>query len=188
MNRQSIPVSRFTRLIHPMPAFLITCAGQDAQPNAIAIAWLMPVSMNPPLLAFAVREGRYSYQLLRENPAFVVNVMAYTQAPEVLFCGRRSGRNLDKFAAAGLTAVSAETVEAPAIAEALAHVECEVQEEHLAGDHIIIVGRVRAVSAQPGTLVEGWRDLVAVPPLFHLGGDRFTTSSGEVVEPKVRQV
>jgi hypothetical protein len=42
----------------------------------------------------------------------VVNVMAYRQAPEVLFCGRRSGRDLDKFAAAGLTAVPAEKVAA----------------------------------------------------------------------------
>jgi flavin reductase (DIM6/NTAB) family NADH-FMN oxidoreductase RutF len=176
------------RMIHPLPAFLVTCVGHEPQPNAIAIAWLMPVSMNPPLLAFAVREGRYSYQLLRENPAFVVNVMAYGQAPEVLLCGRRSGRDLDKFAAAGLTAVPAETVEAPAIAEALAHIECEVQAEHPAGDHIIIVGQVRAVFAQPGTLVEGWRDLVAVPPLLHLGGNRFTTSSGEVIEPNVREV
>jgi flavin reductase (DIM6/NTAB) family NADH-FMN oxidoreductase RutF len=187
MSKQSLPLSRFTRLIHPMPAFLITCAGQGAQPNAIAIAWLMPVSMTPPLLAFAVREGRYSYQLLRENPAFVVNVMAYGQTPEVLFCGRRSGRDLDKFSATGLTPVPAETVTAPAIAEALAHVECEVQAEHPAGDHIIIVGRVRAVAAEPGTLVEGWRDLVAAPPLFHLGGNRFTTSSGEVIEPEVRE-
>jgi flavin reductase (DIM6/NTAB) family NADH-FMN oxidoreductase RutF len=183
-----MPVSRFTRLIHPMPAFLVTCAGQDAQPNAIAIAWLMPVSMNPPVLAFAVREGRYSYQLLRENPAFVVNVMAYGQAAEVLFCGRRSGRDLDKFAVGGLTAVPAGKVAAPAIAEALAHVECEVQAEHPAGDHVIILGRVRAVSAQPGMLVEGWRNLVADPPLFHLGGDRFATSSGEVVEPDLGAV
>lgn len=133
-------------------------------------------------------KGRYSCQLLQENPAFVVNVMAYGQAPEVVLCGRRSGRDLDKFAAAGLTAVPAETVEALAIAKALAHVECEVQAEHPAGDHIIVVGRLSAVFAQPGTLVEGWRDLVAAPPLLHLGGDRFTTSSGEVVEPDLREV
>jgi flavin reductase (DIM6/NTAB) family NADH-FMN oxidoreductase RutF len=169
-----------------MPAFLVTCAGQDAQPNAIAIAWLMPVSINPPLLAFAIRKGRYSYQLLQENAAFVVNVMAWAQAPQVLFCGRRSGRDVDKFAATDLTTVPAETVKAPAIAEALAHVECTKEAEHPAGDHIIIVGRVSAVSTQPGVLVDGWRDLIAAPPLFHLGGDRFTTSSGKVVEPDVR--
>lgn len=185
MSKQTVPVSRFTRLIHPMPAFLITCAGKDGRPNAIAIAWLTPVSGDPPLLAFAIRPQRYSYELLQENPAFVVNVMAYERAVEVLFCGCCSGRDVDKFATAGLTPLPAQVVNIPAIGEALAHVECEVEAEVSAGDHVIVVGRVVAASAEAWVLVEGWRDLVAAPPLFHLGGSRFTTSSGEISEPDV---
>jgi len=186
MSKQTIPESRFTRLIHPMPAFLITCAGKDGQPNAIAIAWLTPVSVNPPLLAFAIRPQRYSYELLQENPAFVVNAMAYAQAVDVLFCGRYTGRNVDKFATANLTPVDAQAVNAPAIAEALAHVECEVEAEYEAGDHIIVVGRVVAASANADVMMDdAHRDIVAAPPLLHLGGDRFTTTSGEISEPDV---
>jgi flavin reductase (DIM6/NTAB) family NADH-FMN oxidoreductase RutF len=185
MDKETHPTSRFTRLIHPMPAFLVTCAGEEAGPNAIAIAWLMPVSGSPPLVAFAVRSRRHSYQLLQESAAFVVNVMSYDQAPEVLFCGRCSGRDVDKFAESDLTAVPARSVDAPAIVEARAHIECEVEAEHAAGDHVIVVGRVRAVSADEGVLVDDWRDLDGAPPLFHLGGDRFTTSSGEIVVPEV---
>lgn len=176
MSKQAQPVSRFTRLIHPMPASLITCVGDDGRPNAIAIAWLMPVSADPPLLAFAIHPRRYSYELIQENPVFVVNVMKFDQAPEVLFCGRCSGRDVDKFARANLTAVDARSVDAPAIAEAAAHVECTVEAEHPAGDHVVVVGRVRDVVAEEGALVEGWRNLEVAPPLFHLGGDRFTTS------------
>jgi flavin reductase (DIM6/NTAB) family NADH-FMN oxidoreductase RutF len=186
MSKQTIPASRFSRLIHPMPAFLVTCAGKDGQPNAIAIAWLMPVSINPPLLALAIRPQRYSYELLQENPAFVVNAMAYEQAVDVLFCGRYTGRNVDKFATANLTPVDAQAVNAPAIAEALAHIECEVEAEYEAGDHIIVVGRVVAASANEEALTEdGYRDIIATPPLLHLGGDRFTTASGEISEPDV---
>jgi hypothetical protein len=47
MSKRTIPLSNFTRLIHPMPAFLVTCAGADGRPNAVAIAWLTPVSINP---------------------------------------------------------------------------------------------------------------------------------------------
>jgi len=184
MNK-AVSTSQFTRFIHPLPAFLVTCAGKDGQPNPIAIAWLTPVSINPPLLAFAIRQQRYSYELLQENPAFVVNVMAYEQAVEVLFCGRCSGRNVDKFATANLTPTPAQAVSVPAITEALAHVECEVEAEHPAGDHVIVVGKVVAVSAREEMLVEGGRDLDAAPPLLHLGGNRFTTSSGEISEPDV---
>jgi flavin reductase (DIM6/NTAB) family NADH-FMN oxidoreductase RutF len=186
MSKQTIPESRFSRLIHPMPAFLVTCAGNDGQPNAIAIAWLTPVSANPPLLAFAIRPQRHSYELLQENPAFVVNVMAYERAVDVLFCGRYTGRNVDKFATANLTPVDAQAVDAPAIAEALAHVECEVEAQYEAGDHVIIVGRVVAASADENALADdAYRDIIAVPPLLHLGGDRFTTTSGEISEPDV---
>jgi flavin reductase (DIM6/NTAB) family NADH-FMN oxidoreductase RutF len=186
MNKQAVPASQFTRLIHPMPAFLITCAGKDRQLNAIAIAWLMPVSVNPPLLAFAIRPQRYSYELLQENPAFVVNAMAYEQAVDVLFCGRYTGRNVDKFAMADLTPIDAQAVGAPAIAEALAHVECEVEAKYEVGDHVIVVGRVMAASANEEAMTEdGYRDIVAAPPLLHLGGDRFTTTSGEISEPDV---
>lgn len=185
MDKDVIPVSRFTQVIHPMPAVLITCAGDDGRANAIAIAWIMPVSMSPPLVAFAIHPRRYSYQLLQENPAFVVNVMTHDQASQVLFCGRCSGRDVDKFAEADLTAAQGVSVDAPVIDEALAHVECEVEAEHAAGDHVIVVGRVRAVAAAEGMLVEGWRDLAAAAPLFHVGGDRFTTSSGEVTRPEV---
>ena len=185
MNRQTIPLSGFTRLIHPMPAFLVTCAGKDGHPNSIAIAWLTPVSINPPMLAFAIRKQRYSYELLQENPAFVVNVMAYERAVEVLFCGRCSGRDVDKFATANLTPVPAQVVNAPAVAEALAHVECTVEAEYPAGDHVLVVGRVQAVSAKEGILAKGRRDLIAAPPLFHMGGHRFTTTSGKVSEPDV---
>jgi flavin reductase (DIM6/NTAB) family NADH-FMN oxidoreductase RutF len=168
-----------------MPAFLVTCTDGDSRPNAIAIAWLMPVSMKPPLLAFAIHPRRYSYELLQKTPAFVVNVMGYDQAPEILFCGRCSGRDVDKFAEAGLTLVPARAVDVPAIAEAWAHVECDVEAQHVTGDHVVVVGRVRAVSAEEDLLREGWRDLLAAPPVFHLVGDRFTTSSGEVVRPEL---
>ncbi|MCP4539522.1 MAG: flavin reductase family protein [Chloroflexi bacterium] len=185
MNTQTVPLSGFTRLIHPMPAFLVTCAGKDGHPNSIAIAWLTPASINPPLLAFAIRTQRYSYELLQENPAFVVNVMAYERAVEVLFCGRCSGRDVDKFATANLTPVSAQVVNAPAIAEALAYVECEVEAEYPAGDHILVLGRVLAVSAKEGVFTKGKRDLAAAPPLFHMGGRRFTTTIDKVSEPDV---
>lgn len=187
MTKQTTSISRFTRLIHPMPAFLITCVGDDDRPNAIAIAWLMPVSIDPPLLAFAIHPRRYSYQLLQQDHAFVVNVMTYDRAPEVLFCGRCSGRDVDKFAEGALTAVDAASVDAPAIAEALAHVECDVYAKHEAGDHVIVVGRVRAVSTEEGALVDGWRDLAVAAPLLHLGGARFTTASEDSVELEVTE-
>jgi hypothetical protein len=49
------------------------------------------------------------------------------------------------------------------------------------------VGQVKAVLAEEGVLVEGWRDMAVAPPLFHVAGDRFTTTSEEITEPKVER-
>jgi flavin reductase (DIM6/NTAB) family NADH-FMN oxidoreductase RutF len=93
---------------------------------------------------------------------------------------------VDKFATANLTPVDAQAVHAPAIAEALAHIECEVETEYEAGDHVIVVGRVVAASANADALTDdAHRDIVAAPPLLHLGGDRFTTTGGAISEPDV---
>jgi hypothetical protein len=59
------------------------------------------------------------------------------------------------------------------------------QRQRSHGDHVIVVGRVVAASAEEGVLVEDRRDLVTAPPLLHLGGNHFTTTSGEVSEPNV---
>ena len=179
IEKEVVSVSRFKRVIHPMPTFLITVAGKDGQANPIAIDWLTPISDKPPLLAFAIAPERHSYGMLCENPAFVVNVMACDWAAEVMICGRRTGKNKDKWAAAGLSPESAQVVNVPVIAEALAHVECQVEAEYPGGDHVLVVGRVVAVAADRGVLVDGLRDLVAAPPILHVGAGRLTTSMGE---------
>lgn len=166
-----------------MPAFLITCAGKDKRPNAIAIAWLMPASANPPMVAFSIRPERYSYELLQANPAFVINVLPFERSVEVNYIGHWSGRDVDKFAKTGLTPVPAQVVNVPAIAEAVAWVECEVEAQYPVGINVLVVGRVMAASADDGVLVGKWRDLAAVRPLFHVLSNRFTTSSGEISEP-----
>ena len=177
-KNETVSISLFRRVINPMPTFLVTVASKDGQANPIAIDWLTPISNNPPLLAFAIAPERHSYQMLCENPAFVVNVMAYDRAAEVMICGRRTGKNEDKWAAAGLTPVPAQVVNVSAIAEALAHVECQVEAEYPGGDHVLVVGRVVAVAADKGILANGLRDLVAAPPILHVGAGRLTTSTG----------
>jgi flavin reductase (DIM6/NTAB) family NADH-FMN oxidoreductase RutF len=186
MSKQPVRLTQFNRVIHPMPAFLITCAGLDGRPNAIAIAWLTPVSFKPPLLAFSIRPERYSYELLRQNPAFVVNVMTFEWATEVNYCGHFSGREVDKFEATGLTPVPAQVVSVPAIAEAAANVECEVDAWYPGGQNTLVVGRVVTALARPGMLAGKWRDLPFAPPLLHVLSNRYTTSTGQFVEPDNR--
>lgn len=174
----------FHYLLHPYPTFLVTCVGSDSRPNIITVAWLIPVSVEPPLIAMSVRPTRHSYSLLVDSGEFVVNVPHVGLAAEALRCGRRSGRSVDKFVTSGLTPSRARHVRPPIIAECLAHLECRIVEDIEAGDHRLLIGEVIDAYAGRGfTDVEGLRDVERTRPLLHVGRNRFAGLSGESIEP-----
>ncbi|HEY75487.1 MAG TPA: flavin reductase family protein [Thermoflexia bacterium] len=186
MEFVEVTKGQFTRLLHPYPTFLVTCAGRSGEANVITIAWLIPVSVRPPLLTMAVRRERYSYGLIVESGEFVVHVVPFDRAREVLFCGRRSGRDVDKIAALEMESVPGRVVKAPVLPKVgVAFLECRLQQEVEAGDHVLFIAEVVAAYARPGFIKDGVRDLEEVLPLLHVGGNRFTTTVTEIVEPSV---
>jgi len=184
--REDVVASSFHYLLHPYPTFLVTCVGADGRPNIVTVAWLIPASSDPPLVAMSLRPIRYSYALLGECREFVVNVPPYELAGVALHCGRRSGRSEDKFAATGLTPAPARRVRPPILEECLAHLECRVVNDVEAGDHHVLIGEVLEAYARPGFLDhDGFRDVGAADPLFHVGRNRFAGLEGRRVEPSL---
>jgi flavin reductase (DIM6/NTAB) family NADH-FMN oxidoreductase RutF len=185
-ERATVPLSNFYRLLHPYNTSLVTCGDDGGQVNIIAIAWLVPLSVRPPLVGMSIRPTRHSYQLIRETGEFVVNVAPYEIAQQVLFCGRRSGRDVDKFAATGLTPGPAQIVRPPVIEECVAHLECRAVQDVQAGDHRFVMGQVLAAYAHPDVLgAEGLYDLGHVRLLLHLGRNCFTSTLSQTVEPQL---
>ena len=170
------------RLLHPRNTILVSCAGKDGKSNIITLAWSMPVSLNPPLVAVSIAPKRYSHKLIEESKEFVINIPTMEIVKETLYCGRVSGRNVDKFKEAKLTATPAKKVKAPIIKECIAHLECVVDQQIKAGDHTIFLGRVVAAYANDGVFSETF-DIKKAKLVYHLGGDAFTTTSDEVVTP-----
>jgi len=183
MSMIDVSLGDFPRLLHPYNATLMSCQGKGGRPNALAIAWIMPVSIKPPMLVFAIRKERYSYRLLEETKEFVVNMAKYDLAGQVLFCGRRSGEDVDKFKATGLTVGKARKVNAPIVNECVAHIECKVSETTPKGDHMLVTGEVVAAYVRKD-MFRGLYDLKRFRPLLHLGGDTFATTSAKTTEPK----
>jgi flavin reductase (DIM6/NTAB) family NADH-FMN oxidoreductase RutF len=183
-----VPVPSYTRLMHPYVTGLVTCCDSDGDANIITVAWMMPASNKPPRLAISVAPPRYSFGLIQETGEFVINIVPYEMAEQALYCGRRSGRDVDKFEALGLTAQPAQHVRPPVIAECLAHLECRVMQDIEVGDHHLFIGEVLGAYARADVLAEnGQYDRPRVRQLLHLGGNVFTTTSTETVEPSVKE-
>jgi len=141
-EKVNVKVNSAYRLLHPMHTVLVTSVGKTGKPNIITLAWAMPASINPPLVAISVSPRRHSHMLIEETKQFVVNIPTLDMLDKAVFCGTVSGRNHDKFKETGLTPLSGKKVKAPLIEECVGHLECKLHSQFTAGDHTIFVGEI----------------------------------------------
>jgi len=172
------------RLLHPRHTVLVSCADKNGKANIITLAWSMPVSINPPIVAMSIAPKRYSHQLIEETKEFVINIPTMDIVRETLFCGRRSGRTHDKFEETKLTPLPAKIVKPPIIKECVAHLECRLDQQITAGDHTLFTGRVLTAYANKGVFDEKF-DVKRVKPIYHMGGDDFVTIAPGIVSPQL---
>lgn len=142
MNKRSIPPFR---PVHPSPAAMVSCADAAGRPNIITLAEVFNVSIaQPVILGIAIAKPRYSHELISTSREFVVNLPTAAMVDVADRCGTVSGREVDKFAEFGLTAVPAEKVAAPLIAECPVSIECRLIDIRETGDHDLFLGEAVA--------------------------------------------
>ncbi|MEM2953154.1 MAG: flavin reductase family protein [Candidatus Bathyarchaeia archaeon] len=187
LEKEKVDVSLLSayRLLHPMHTVLVSCVGKAGKPNIITLAWAMPTSMHPPLVAVSIGPRRHSHALIEETREFVVNVPTTDILNETLFCGRVSGKNHDKFKETGLTPLPARKVKPPIIKECVAHLECKLHDKFVTGDHTVFVGEVVEAYADKEALAGDKYNLEKAQMIFHLGGDEFATLQPKVLTPKI---
>ncbi len=146
---------------------------EEGKPNIITIAWSIPLSMSPPLVAISVGKTRYSHQLIKNTKEFVINIPSKGLAKQATICGSLSGRTVDKFKRSGLTPEPARCVKPPLIKECIAHLECQLVNEIETGDHTLFVGKVLAATAEENLFDVQW-DVSRAKPLMHVSGRTYT--------------
>lgn len=111
----------------------------DGKPAGFAAQSFSSVSLDPPLVLLCPAKTSTSWPKLRDSGSFCINILAADQKP-VCDVFARSG--IDKFAALrwhpGVTG-------SPVLDGVLAYVDCDLEAEHDAGDHTVVLGRVRDV-------------------------------------------
>lgn len=168
--------------LYPMPVPLV-CGGTIEHADACAVAWIGICATDPPRIALALRESRYTLDLIRSNGTLTVNTPSAADAAVVDYFGITSGRATDKFDASGWTLEPSALVEAPRIAECPYQMECRVTHEIPLGSHMLLVAEVveshaeESVLDQTGTKV----DVAALDPLIYIAGSREYRRLGERV-------
>lgn len=132
--------------IYPIPAVLVT-SGDMKNSNILTVAWTGILNTNPAIVYISVRPERYSYNLIKKNKEFAINLTNEKLAHATDWCGVRSGAKFDKFKEMKLTKEKAEFIKAPLIKESPVSIECKVIEERNLGSHTMFVAEVLSIDA-----------------------------------------
>ena len=138
----------------PTPVVLVGTTDGEGRPNLITLAWVGVCCSEPPAIQVSVRPERYSHAAIVERGAFSVCVPSKRYVDETDFCGIASGRNVDKFAAAGLTVEPGPELGLPMVAEFPICLECRLTHTLNVGSHDLFVGEVVSCVAED-TLLDG---------------------------------
>ena len=141
-------------MLYPVPAVLVSVADSAGNDNLITIAWTGTVCSDPAMTYISVRKERYSHHMLKENKEFVINLVSKEICRAADFCGVRSGRDLDKFEATGLTREKASTVNIPLVKESPVNIECKVTQVIPLGSHDLFLAECVAVDVDEKLLDE----------------------------------
>jgi flavin reductase (DIM6/NTAB) family NADH-FMN oxidoreductase RutF len=168
---RSLPLAKVYQLLEPGPVVLLTTAHRG-RANVMTLSWHMMVEFEPPLVACIVSNANFSFAALRATGECVIAVPGRRLATKVVKVGNLSGRDLDKFAACGLTAVPAKIVAPPLVAECFANLECRAVDTRLVAKYNLFVLEV----------LKAWIDPAQKHPktIHHQGYGRFVVDGPSI--------
>jgi 3-hydroxy-9,10-secoandrosta-1,3,5(10)-triene-9,17-dione monooxygenase reductase component len=121
---------------------VIVTAAADGQPAGLSVGSFTSVSLDPPLVAVLPSRSSTSWPRIAAAGSFCINILAASQ--EAL-CRRFAISGADKFA--GVSWREAPSG-APILDGTLAWIDCDLEQSVDAGDHFIVLGRVRALEVE----------------------------------------
>ncbi len=140
-------------MLAPLPPALVSC-GTEENSNIITIAWTGILSTVPPKTYISVRPTRYSYDIIKNQKEFVINLCTASLARSADYCGMFTGRKVNKFDKCGLTRIASEEVACPSIAESPLSLECRVTDIVPLGSHDMFLADIVAVTVDESLLDE----------------------------------
>lgn len=172
------------RLVNQSSVILVSSSFKNLD-NIMAVAWHQVIDVNPVLLGISIGIKRFTHDLIEKSGYFGINVPTIDIVDKVWICGKKSGKELDKFKACKFAKLTDNELPVALIEECVGNLECEVVFKKTFEFHTLFVGEVKGAYAEQGTIKNGlWNveEKNLVFP-FHLGGDSVVSN-----RPKIKEV
>lgn len=116
---------------------LATRRGQET--STMTAAWVSQASERPPCIAVAIRDDRYTHDLILESATFALSILREDQVDVATHFSDISTEYEDKLRGVpyGLTPGGS-----PHLLDCIAYVDCRVLDTVRAGDHTLVVGEI----------------------------------------------
>ena len=159
-------------LVYPNPVFVIGSYDEKGEANVMTAAWAGICCSKPPAIAVALRKATYTYGNITNRKAFTVNVPSEDMVVEADYFGLTTGRDEDKLAAVGFTAVRSKLVDAPYIDECPMVLECRLVHTVEVGLHTQFIGEIMDVKIEEDALDKNGVGIMSkVKPFIYCADD-----------------
>jgi flavin reductase (DIM6/NTAB) family NADH-FMN oxidoreductase RutF len=122
---------------------VITTHDEDGTPRGMTANSFSSVSLDPPLLLVCVGKSALSYSAFAKSDHFAVNLLHEDQ---VAVSATFASKSPEKFQSIDYDSVHTG---APILSDCLTWFDCSVHQRVDAGDHLILIGQVRAFGSSP---------------------------------------
>ena len=165
--------SKWYKILAPRPVILVSSVNPKGVSNAAPFSFVMPVSMDPPLIAFASDPEHDTVKNILKTKDFVVNIPGRKILKQLWICKKEFPYGVSELKKAKLTEEKSNKVKPPRIKECSAHFECKLYRKERAGDHLLIIGRVLEARVEDRLFRKGKYQLAKADPLLHIGAEEF---------------
>lgn len=127
---------------HYASGITIITSQADGEPIGFTCQSFHSLSVNPPLVSFSVMCSSYSYPKIRQTGRFAVNILSSEQIGLSSLFARQGA---DKWLQVDF---EPSPLGNPILVDCLLWLDCEIHAEHQVGDHLLVIGEVKALQQQ----------------------------------------
>lgn len=180
--RKLVPLSIAYRLIGPGPVVLVSSLF-NKRAGLTPIAWHMPVSDDPPIVALEIWEKHFIYKAILETGDFVINIPSSDMAETVRKLGSVSGSKVDKFKEYNLAGETAKKVKSPRLKSSIGVIECKLKRDNaILKKYNIVLGDIVYAEAEENIFTDRWHPEKRGPKIIHhLGGRIFSVPDMKII-------
>jgi len=166
--------------ILPRPIAFVSTISENGVFNLAPYSCVSPVSNHPPLVGISIGTYRDSRQKdtlvnIQWSKDFVINVVHEDLAEAMNKASTDWPIDVDEFKEIGLTAIKADLVKAPLVAESRINIECHLRQIIDVGDAMrradFVIGQVLLVHVKDGFFMDGEIQMQKLKIIGRMGGE-----------------